>query len=118
VDRRRLGVAGEEAVARHYCDAGYVVLDRNWRCRDGELDLVLSGGDTVVFCEVKTRRSTVFGAPFEAVTVSKQRRLRTLALRWLADHPDHRARTLRFDVASVLTAPGTDPAIQVIEHAF
>jgi putative endonuclease len=118
VNRRRLGVAGEEAVARHYRDAGYVVLDRNWRCRDGELDLVLTLGGTLVFCEVKTRSSTAFGAPFEAVTVTKQRRLRTLALRWLAEHPEHRARALRFDVASVRTAPANGPAIEVIEHAF
>jgi putative endonuclease len=118
VNRRRLGVAGEEAVARHYRDAGYVVLDRNWRCRDGELDLVLTLGGTLVFCEVKTRSSTAFGAPFEAVTITKQRRLRTLALRWLAEHPEHRARALRFDVASVRTAPASGPAIEVIEHAF
>jgi putative endonuclease len=118
VNRRRLGVAGEEAVARHYRDAGYVVLDRNWRCREGELDLVLALGGTLVFCEVKTRSSTAFGAPFEAVTVTKQRRLRTLALRWLAEHPEHRARALRFDVASVQTAPASGPAIEVIEHAF
>jgi putative endonuclease len=120
VNRRRLGVAGEDAVARRYIEAGYAVLDRNWRCREGELDLVLATGDTLVFCEVKTRRSTAFGAPFEAVTVTKQRRLRTLALRWLADHPEHRARALRFDVASVLAAPATatGPAIEVIEHAF
>jgi len=118
VNRRRLGVAGEEAVARHYLDAGYVVVDRNWRCREGELDLVLTIGDTLVFCEVKTRSNTAFGAPFEAVTVTKQRRLRTLALRWLADHPEHRSGSLRFDVASVLTAPATGPAIEVIEHAF
>jgi len=119
VDRRRLGVAGEAAVARHYREAGYVVLDRNWRCRDGELDLVLAIGGTVVFCEVKTRSSSAFGAPFEAVTFTKQRRLRTLALLWLADHPEHRAGSLRFDVASVLTSSGVEaPVIQVIEHAF
>jgi putative endonuclease len=119
MDRRRLGVAGEAAVARHYVDAGYVLLDRNWRCRDGELDLVLAIGDTVVFCEVKTRSSATFGAPFEAVTFTKQRRLRTLALLWLADHPTHRAARLRFDVASVRTSSAAEaPAIEVIEHAF
>ena len=118
-DRRRdLGVAGEDAVARRYLGAGYTVLDRNWRCREGELDLVLAGHDAVVFCEVKTRRGLGFGAPFEAVTVAKQRRLRTLALRWLADHPEHRAGALRFDVASVMVAPGHEPVIDVIEHAF
>ena len=117
-DRRALGAAGESAVARWYADAGYRILDRNWRCRDGELDLVAARGSTLVFCEVKTRRSTAFGLPAEAVTAAKQRRLRTLAVRWLAEHGDAHARDLRFDVASVLAARGADPVIDVIEAAF
>lgn len=117
--RRALGVAGETAVAGWYARAGYDLLDRNWRCREGELDLVVARAGVLVFCEVKTRRGgSTFGAPFEAVTVRKQRRLRVLALRWLGDHPEHRARKLRFDVASVLTAPGAPPSIEVIEAAF
>ena len=71
-----------------------------------------------MFCEVKTRRSTAFGVPAEAVTVTKQRRLRTLAARWLAEHPGAGARELRFDVASVLAARGEAPVIDVIEGAF
>ena len=105
-------------MARWYARAGYEVVDRNWRCREGELDLVVAGASVLVFCEVKTRRSTAFGSPAEAVTLTKQRRLRTLATRWLAAHPDRRARTLRFDVASVLAARGTEPVIDVIENAF
>jgi len=118
-DRRRsLGVAGEDLVARWYANAGYGLLDRNWRCREGELDLVLARDGALVFCEVKTRRGAAFGAPFEAVTVTKQRRLRTLALRWLAEHPEHRAPELRFDVASVLAERGKQPVIDVLEAAF
>ena len=116
--RRTLGDAGEEAVARWYARAGYEVIDRNWHCREGELDLVVAGASVLVFCEVKTRRSTAFGVPAEAVTLTKQRRLRTLARQWLAAHPDRRARTLRFDVASVLAARGAEPVIDVIENAF
>jgi putative endonuclease len=116
--RRALGDAGEELVARWYTDAGYRVLDRNWRCREGELDVVVARGQVLVFCEVKTRRTTAFGIPAEAVTVSKQRRLRTLAMRWLDDHPMARARTLRFDVASVLAPRDGEPVIDVIEGAF
>jgi putative endonuclease len=115
--RRRLGVAGEDAVARWYEAAGYEVLDRNWRCRDGELDLVVTQGGTLAFCEVKTRASTRFGAPFEAVTLTKQRRLRNLALRWLAEHGTHRP-ALRFDVASVTSTPSGELAIDVLEGAF
>jgi putative endonuclease len=116
--RRTLGDAGEDLVARWYADAGYRVLDRNWRCREGELDVVVARGPVLVFCEVKTRRTTAFGVPAEAVTATKQRRLRTLAMRWLDEHPGARARTLRFDVASVLAPRDGDPVIDVIEAAF
>ena len=115
--RRALGTSGEEAVARWYERAGYEVLDRNWRVREGELDLVLRRGRTVVICEVKTRRGTGFGLPAEAVTLAKQRKLRTLALRWLAAHRT-RGVDLRFDVASVLAARDVEPVIEVIEAAF
>ena len=115
--RRRLGNAGEDAVAAWYEASGYRVLDRNWRCREGELDLVVTGGATLAFCEVKTRASTRFGAPVEAVTATKQRRLRTLAMRWLAEH-DVRRRTLRFDVASVTRASDGELAVEVLEGAF
>lgn len=115
--RRRLGIAGEDAVAEWYEAAAYEVLDRNWRCRDGELDLVVRRETTLVFCEVKTRASTRFGAPVEAVTATKQRRLRTLASRWLAEH-DARRRTLRFDVASVTRASDGELVVEVLEGAF
>jgi putative endonuclease len=115
--RRRLGKAGEDAVARWYEAAGYEVLDRNWRCRDGELDLIVCRGDTLGFCEVKTRGSSRFGAPVEAVTLTKQRRLRKLAMRWLAEHEAHR-RTLRFDVASVTRGADGQLTVEVLEGAF
>ena len=104
-------------MARWYERAGYEVLDRNWRVREGELDLVLRKGRTVVFCEVKTRRGTGFGLPAEAVTAAKQRRLRTLALRWIAAR-GARGANLRFDVASVLVERDKPPVIDVIEAAF
>ena len=119
VDRRRaLGASGEAAVEQWYLAAGYRLLDRNWRCREGELDLVVGRRHEIVFCEVKTRRSDAFGAPVEAVTVTKQRRLRVLASRWLADHPDVRGGALRFDVASVLAARDAPLKIDVLEAAF
>ena len=113
-----LGALGERIAAAFLTDAGLRLLDRNWRCRDGELDIVAREGDALVFCEVKTRRGTGFGHPVEAVTGTKQRRLRTLAMRWLDAHPEARAPTLRFDVASVLAARGVPPVIDVIEAAF
>ena len=117
-DRRRaLGAAGEDATADWYSVAGYRILDRNWRCRDGEIDLVAARAGMIVFCEVKTRSSDRFGAPVEAVTHSKQQRLRRLASRWLQEHESH-APLLRFDVASVIVGRDGRPVVEVIEAAF
>jgi putative endonuclease len=110
--RRALGADGEAAVAEWYVDHGYEVVERNWRCRAGELDLVLRRGRTFVFCEVKTRSSAAFGAPVEAITRAKQVRLRHLAARWLEEAP-LRPTDIRFDVASVLAGE-----IEVLEGAF
>lgn len=110
--RRALGATGEAAVADWYVGRGYEVIARNWRCRAGELDLILRRGRTYVFCEVKTRTSDLFGAPVEAVTREKQTRVRHLAARWLEDAP-LRPIDIRFDVASVLAGE-----IEVLEGAF
>lgn len=98
--RRRLGDRGEAAAAAWYEARGYQVVSRNWRCRQGEIDLIVSSGGAVVFCEVKTRSSNRFGTPAEAVTASKQRRIRGLAVQWLADNPGCGS-VVRFDVAQV-----------------
>lgn len=110
--RRALGTTGEDAVAAWYVDRGYEIVERNWRCRAGELDLIVRRGRTFVFCEVKTRSSAAFGAPVEAITREKQVRLRHLAARWLDDAP-LRPTDIRFDVASVLAGE-----IEVLEGAF
>jgi len=104
-----LGQRGERIAARYLTDRGLRLLDRNWRCREGELDIVARDGDAIVFCEVKTRREVGFGHPVEAVTQAKQRRLRLLAHRWLAAHDEH-APNLRFDVVGVLVR-GEGPAV-------
>ncbi len=110
--RRAFGAAGEARAARWYEARGYRVVARNWRCRDGELDLVVTRGRTLVFVEVKTRRTDRFGTPAEAVTYQKQRRLRRLALRYL-EATEARPATLRFDVVSILGGH-----LEVIEAAF
>lgn len=114
--RQARGRFGEGLVARWYERQGYRVLARNWRCPVGEVDLVLGRDVTVVFCEVKARRTDTFGPPSLAVGYDKQRRLRRLAAIWLAGEAD-RTRfgplEVRFDVAEVVGAK-----INVIEGAF
>ncbi len=110
--RRALGARGEELAASWYLDRGYEIVDRNWRCRDGEIDIVATRGSVLVVCEVKTRSSDAFGSPAAAVTPAKQRRLRRLAMAWLDGHGP-RGRHLRFDVAAVV-----GNTVTVIEGAF
>lgn len=110
--RRLLGATGESAVANWYEQRGYQVLARNWRCNDGELDLIFRLGHLVVFCEVKTRTNETFGSPFEAVTHAKQIRIRRLAAQWL-DSAGQSAADVRFDVAAVMSGQ-----VDVIENAF
>ena len=112
-----LGVHGERIAAAYLTDAGLRVLDRNWRCREGELDIVAREADALVFCEVKTRRGIGFGHPVEAVTPTKQRRLRLLAQRWLAAHDEH-APDLRFDVVAILVPATGLPEITYLPGAF
>ena len=97
--------------ARWYTDAGYEILDRNWRVRGGELDLVLWRDGEIVFCEVKSRRSERYGSAAEAVDWRKQRRIRSLAAQWL--EASGRRGRVRFDVATV-----TGVEVNVIEGAF
>jgi len=107
-----LGRYGEDVAARHLITDGFVVLDRNWRCDIGELDIIARDGRVLVVCEVKTRRSTRHGSPFEAVTERKLHRIERLGLRWMQER-GVRPSSFRVDVVSVLR-PATGPT--VVEH--
>ncbi|MEY9839044.1 YraN family protein [Streptacidiphilus sp. EB103A] len=102
-----LGRYGENAAARALAAAGLTVLDRNWRCREGELDIVAMDGDTLAVCEVKTRSERGFQSPAEAVDQTKANRLLLLAERWLAER--WKAPTppggVRIDLVSVVHTP-------------
>lgn len=98
---KAVGDYGERVAARHLRSLGMQVLERNWRCELGEVDIVALDGDCLVVCEVKTRRSSSFGRPVEAVTRRKAARLRRLAARWLAEH-ELRVADLRVDVVGVV----------------
>lgn len=99
--RKAIGAYGEEVAARHLAEAGLVVLERNWRCDEGEVDIVLRDGTTLVVCEVKTRTSLSAGTPHEAITDEKLARLKRLGERWAAERrvrPDG----IRVDLVAVL----------------
>jgi len=107
-----LGAYGERVAAQRLVEGGMVLVDRNWRCDLGEVDLVLRDGETLVFCEVKTRTSAAYGHPLEAVQQAKFARLRRLAARWLEEHRV-RAGEVRIDLVGVLVA---DRGAAEVEH--
>ncbi len=107
--RRALGEYGERLAARYLQEHGLEVVERNWRCVHGEIDLIARDGDCLVFCEVKTRRTERFGAPVEAVDRRKAARLRRLAAAWLQAHEVHPDR-IRIDVIGILR-PAAGPAV-------
>jgi putative endonuclease len=107
-----LGGFGERLASEHYRAHGYAVLERNWRCALGEIDLICARGLTLVVCEVKARTGSAHGHPLEAVTALKQRRLRRLAATYLRQQ-GRRWPQVRFDVVSVL-----DGTLEVVEGAF
>jgi putative endonuclease len=109
--RRALGRWGEELVARRLADAGLVILDRNWQCDQGELDIVARSGDVLVVVEVKTRTTDLFGPPEAAVTPAKAKRLRRLTGRWLAEHALS-PREVRIDVVSVFKPYRGEPRVE------
>lgn len=107
-----LGRYGEDVAVRHLEDDGYVVLERNWRCEIGEIDIVAREGDVLVVCEVKTRSSLRHGSPFEAITERKLHRLERLGMAWMRAH-GARPRSMRIDIVSVLR-PSSGPL--VVDH--
>jgi putative endonuclease len=96
-----LGKRGEALAAEHLVARGYAILERNWRCAIGEIDIVALDADEVVFVEVKTRTSVTFGHPFEAITSVKLARMRRLATAWCEAHPESR-RHVRIDVVAII----------------
>jgi len=112
-----LGRRGEAIAARHLVDSGLVIVERNWRCGQGEIDLVARDGRELVFVEVKTRSSVAYGHPLEAITATKLARLRRLAAAWCEAHPGAHDR-IRIDAIAVI-APHAGPIqIEHLERVF
>ena len=114
--RRQLGDQGEDLAAAALKQQGYKILERNYVTPLGEIDLIARQGKTVVVVEVKTRKSTRFGSPQEAVSVTKQQRLRRLAAYYLKDKR-LAGMPVRFDVVAVTLADNV-PQVEIIPNAF
>jgi putative endonuclease len=108
-----LGKYGEDLAVEQLTAAGCEIVARNWRCREGEIDVLARDGSALVVCEVKTRAGIGFGTPLESVTPVKLARLRRLAVRWLAENKPHWVRDIRVDVIGVLYPPG---GVATVEH--
>lgn len=112
-----LGRRGEAIAARHLVDRGFAIVDRNWRCPQGEIDLVARQGRELAFVEVKTRSSVAFGHPLDAVTPAKLARLRRLAAAWCEAHPgEHDA--IRIDAIGVIAPRFGEVQVEHLERVF
>ena len=112
-----LGRHGEQLAVDYLREQGYVVLSRNWRCRDGELDVVVTDRTRLVVVEVKTRSGIAFGAPADAVTPHKAIKIRRATQAWLAAHRIKWCE-IRFDVVAIVTSQGKPAAVAHYESAF
>jgi putative endonuclease len=113
---RSKGQEGENIAFSYLRQRGYHVMDRNYRCPCGEIDLIAKDGETLVFVEVKTRHSTIFGQPEEAVDFKKRKKMSAVAL-WYIEEKKINNYYARFDVVSILLSKDP-PEIQLFRDAF
>ena len=114
--KKAVGQYGEDLAARYLTTEGFAILERNWRCELGEIDIVARDGDTLVVCEVKTRRGLGYGSPLESITYRKLATLRKLAGRWLQTHQLTPA-AVRIDILAVFFEPNTPPRVDHVRGA-
>ena len=116
-DNRTIGEQGEEIAVAYLQERRFTILERNFRCKGGEVDIVAKEGATFVFVEVKARRTLSFGLPQLAVTPFKQRQISKAALTWLAKRKQHDANA-RFDVIAIILRGENPPRVEHIANAF
>lgn len=112
-----LGRRGEEIAARYLASRGLAIVERNWRCPQGEIDLIARDGGELVFVEVKTRSSVAFGHPLESITPVKLARLRRLAAAWCDAHPGGHD-MIRIDAIAVIAPSVGDVEVEHLERVF
>lgn len=120
--KKELGARGEELAVRYLEDLGYTIVERNYRIRLGEIDIIAEQGYELVFIEVKSRSGTIFGSPFESVTVQKQRQLSKVALEYISKRGCHHL-PARFDVVGVMfdkenSTTSQKADIELVQNAF
>ena len=120
--KKELGARGEELAVRYLKNRGYRILERNYRVKLGEIDIIAEQGGDLVFIEVKTRSDSLFGSPFDSVTVPKQKQLAKVALEYMSQCGCHN-RPARFDVVGVQlkaanAAQLQDAKIELMQNAF
>jgi putative endonuclease len=120
--KKELGAKGEGIAVRFLKDRGYKIVERNYRIRLGEIDIIAEQGGDLVFIEVKTRTGLSYGTPFESVTMQKQKQLSKVALEYLSKQDDHN-RAARFDVIGIKLKEGCDRSsldadIELLQNAF
>ena len=122
LQKKELGAKGEEIAVRYLKSRGYRILERNYRIKLGEIDIIAEQGTDLVFIEVKTRSDTLFGSPFDSVTVPKQKQLAKVALEYISRQNCYN-RPARFDVVGVQLNQGhskqfQDAEIELVQNAF
>ena len=117
MSRKTTGAAGEKLAAQFLAGRGYSIVETNYRCREGEIDIIAKQGDCLVFVEVRTKRSTVYGSPEESITEKKKEHLRAVAARYRDTH-DGLPQSWRIDVMAVeMDAGGRVRRMDLIENA-
>jgi putative endonuclease len=119
--KNELGAKGEDLAIRYLKKRGYRIIERNYRVKLGEIDIIAEQGDDLVFIEVKTRSDTSFGSPFESITVQKQKQLSKVALEYIGKKKCHLC-PARFDVVGIQFQKGSksfgDATIELLQNAF
>ena len=113
---RRTGESGESIAVKFLKKNGYQIIEQNYRCKLGEIDIIARDGRVLAFIEVKARRTGDFGGPKRAVTPRKQRKISMVALKYLKE-TEQMEKKARFDVVAIRLLPG-DPDVEIIKNAF
>lgn len=114
--RRRTGEDGEALAVKFLKKKGYKIIERNYRCKSGEIDIIARDGDALAFIEVKARHTDEFGGPKWAVTPQKQRKISMVALKYLKE-TEQMEKKARFDVVAIHLLP-EHPDVEIIKNAF